>query len=113
MSRTVLILGSGLAGYGVAREFRKLDTEAELLILSRDSADSYSKPMLSNAFSGKRSAETLVMRSREKMAAELNASIHARSAVSRIDPVARTVEFSGEGESVSWDVLVLALGADP
>ena len=45
----IVIIGSGLAGYNVAREFRKLNTESELIIIADDAADFYSKPMLSNA----------------------------------------------------------------
>ena len=45
----VVIVGSGLAGYTLAREFRKLDKQTPLVILSRDHAGFYSKPMLSNA----------------------------------------------------------------
>ena len=32
----VVIIGSGLAGYTVAREFRKLDAETPVVILSAD-----------------------------------------------------------------------------
>ena len=35
MSAPVIIIGSGLAGYNVAREFRKLDTQTPLLVISR------------------------------------------------------------------------------
>ena len=36
MSDPIVILGSGLAGYTVAREFRKLDKETALTVLSAD-----------------------------------------------------------------------------
>ena len=45
----IIIIGSGLAGYNVAREFRKLNTTTELILIADDDADFYSKPMLSNA----------------------------------------------------------------
>ena len=45
----IVILGSGLAGYTLAREFRKLDPVTALVIVTRDDGAVYSKPMLSNA----------------------------------------------------------------
>ena len=46
----IVIIGSGMAGYAVAREFRKLNPEQELLMLCADDATNYAKPTLSNAF---------------------------------------------------------------
>ncbi|MBZ0094125.1 MAG: FAD-dependent oxidoreductase, partial [Sulfuricella sp.] len=64
MSRLpVVIIGSGLAGYTVAREFRKLDGEAPLVMLSSDHGGFYSKPMLSNAFAQKKDADALLGKS--------------------------------------------------
>ena len=45
----IVIIGSGLAGYTVAREFRKLNAETPILIISADHGGFYSKPALSNA----------------------------------------------------------------
>ena len=64
----VVIVGSGLAGYAVAREFRKLDKETPLVVLSRDHGGFYSKPMLSNALAGQKTAASLLMKSADKMA---------------------------------------------
>ena len=73
----VVIVGSGLAGYAVAREFRKLDKETPLVVLSRDHGGFYSKPMLSNALAGQKTAASLLMKSADKMAAELGATVLA------------------------------------
>ena len=108
----VVILGSGLSGYGVAREFRKLDKETPLVVVSRDHAGFYSKPMLSNALAANKTAATLVMKPADKMAAELNATIHASAAVRRINAAARQIEFD-DGRTLNYRDLVLALGADP
>ena len=50
MNAPVVIIGTGLAGYNVAREFRKLDSETPLLLITADDGRSYSKPMLSTGF---------------------------------------------------------------
>lgn len=44
MNTPVVIIGTGLAGYNVAREFRKLDSETPLLLITADDGRSYSKP---------------------------------------------------------------------
>ncbi len=107
----VVVIGSGLAGYAVAREFRKLDPETPLLLLSCDHASFYSKPMLSNALAGQKTAASLLMKSAEKMASELRADIRAGVSVSRIDTAARTVT-TRNGDAIAFRDLVLALGAD-
>lgn len=112
MSLPLVILGTGLAGYTLAREFRKLDKETPLLIVSRDHAGFYSKPMLSNALAGKKTAAMLVMKPVDKMAAELNATLRPHAVVEQIDTAARTLRLVG-GELIAYRDLVLALGADP
>ena len=42
-----IIIGTGHAGYTLAREFRKLDEAAPLLLISADDGTSYYKPNLS------------------------------------------------------------------
>lgn len=108
----VVVIGSGLAGYAVAREFRKLDPDTPLLLLSRDHAGFYSKPMLSNALAGQKTAASLLMKPAEKMASELKADVRAGVSVSRIDTAARTVT-TDDGVAIAYRDLVLALGADP
>lgn len=107
----VVIIGSGLAGYTVAREFRKLDTETPVVILSEDHGGFYSKPMLSNAFAQKKSADSLLMKDAAKMAAEIKVEVRPNSKVTVIDPKSKQLTVSGE--VLSYSKLVLALGADP
>ena len=107
----VVIIGSGLAGYTVAREFRKLDTETPVVILSEDHGGFYSKPMLSNAFAQKKSADALLMKDAAKMAAEIKIEVRPNSKVSAIDPQRK--QLTVNGEELSYSKLILALGADP
>lgn len=112
MSRPLVIVGSGLAGYNLAREFRKLDKETPLVVVSRDHAGFYSKPMLSNALAGKKTAATLVMKAADKMREELGATLHAQTEVQSLDTAARELRLAN-GETLAYRDLVLALGADP
>lgn len=111
MSNPIVIVGAGLAGYNLARELRKADPEAPIVIVSRDAAGFYSKPMLSNALAGKKTAASLVMKAAEKMAEELKARVLSRTSVEQVDAASRTVTLS-TGEVLAYRDLVLALGAD-
>ncbi|MDP1541264.1 MAG: FAD-dependent oxidoreductase [Moraxellaceae bacterium] len=110
MMAPVVILGTGLAGYTLARELRKLDAERPLLLISQDDGRSYSKPMLSNALSKGKTADALAMATPEVMAEQLNATVRAGATVSAIDAAAKTI--SVDGETIAYSDLVLAIGAD-
>lgn len=112
MHEAVVIVGAGLAGYNVARELRKADAAVPIVLVSRDHAGFYSKPMLSNALASKKTPATLVMKSAEKMAEEVQLRVVAHTAVTALDTTARTLTLSS-GEVLPYRDLVLALGADP
>ncbi|NOY66913.1 MAG: FAD-dependent oxidoreductase [Gammaproteobacteria bacterium] len=105
----LVIIGSGMAGYTLAREFRKRDQDTELLIITNDDGHSYSKPMLSNAFDKNKTPDTLIMASAEKMADDLAATIWTNTNVTDINETDRIVIT--DQESVQYDKLVLANGA--
>jgi rubredoxin-NAD+ reductase len=112
MSAPVVIIGSGLAGYTVAREFRRVDRQTPLVLISRDHAGFYSKPMLSNALASGKTAASLVMKPLKKMAEELAADIQGLTGVQQLDTAQQVVVLDG-GQRIAYRDLVLALGADP
>lgn len=105
----IIIIGTGLAGYSLTREFRKLDKETPLLLISRDDAHSYSKPMLSTGFTKGKSADELSMANPGKMAEQLAASIRSFCEVEHIDVDQKKI-FIGN-EHIDYQALVLATGA--
>ena len=107
----IVIIGAGLAGYGVARELRKLDKEVSLVLICADSGDFYSKPMLSNALANGKDGASLVNTPAEKMASQLNLRLISGVRVQGIDRDSRRVSWDG-GEQ-TYSRLVLATGADP
>src|SRR3954462_3530251 len=46
----VIVIGTGMAGYYFADEFRKHDKDTPLIMISSDDGRSYSKPMLSTGY---------------------------------------------------------------
>lgn len=109
--KAITIIGTGLAGYSVAREFRKYDPDRPLRLLTMDHGESYSKPMLSNALTRKQNPSDLVIRNALGMAEQLGAEILVGTPVSALDVERRVVKL-GDAE-LAWSSLVLALGADP
>jgi len=109
--KPIVIVGSGLAGYTVARELRKLDAATALVVVSRDEASFYSKPMLSNALGAGRSAAQIANATAAQMAEQLNARVLASTEVQAIDTDGHVVHAAGE--AIGYAKLVLALGADP
>jgi len=107
----LVIVGSGLAGYTLAREFRKLDADTALVVISRDDAAFYSKPMLSNALAAGKAAAQLRGASATEMAAQLDARVIPRTQIEAIDPDAHCLQAGGE--RILYSRLVLAIGADP
>lgn len=111
MSDNIVIIGTGLAGYNLAREFRKRDKDAGLTLVTQDDGAFYSKPMLSNGLAKQKRADELAMSDADKMRAELDATILTRTQVTAIDPAKRLLTLD-HGEPVSYTKLVLATGAD-
>ncbi len=109
---SIVIVGTGLAGYNTAKAFRKLDTQTPLTIVSADSGRSYSKPMLSTGLRKEQTPADLVQASPEDMAAELDARVIAGTRVVAVDRRGQSVQLAG-GETIGYDRLVLATGADP
>ncbi len=105
----LVIIGTGLAGYNLAREFRKLDSETPLLLITADDGRSYSKPMLSTGFAMNKDADALGMTVAGPMAIQLNAEIRTHTRVTRLDPANRRVWIGNE--PVPYRDLVIAWGA--
>jgi rubredoxin-NAD+ reductase len=110
MSAPVVIIGTGLAGYNVAREFRKLDGDTPLLLITADDGRSYSKPMLSTGFGKNKDADGLSMAEPGAMAEQLKAEIRTHTRISGIDPGHKRV-WIGE-EALHYRDLILAWGAE-
>ncbi|MDG9668928.1 FAD-dependent oxidoreductase [Hahella sp. CR1] len=106
----IVIIGTGLAGYTLAREFRKLNKDAPVLMLTADDGHSYSKPMLSTGFAKAKTADQLSMADPGKMAEQLNIEVRTFATVTALGPEGHRL-YIGD-EVVEYSKLVLAWGAD-
>lgn len=107
---TIVVIGSGLAGYTVVREIRKLDKTIPITLVTREPGYFYSKPMLSTALASKKEAAQLISTPVDGMATQLEMTILGNCDVSSIHPDTQSIQTS-QGV-VSYGKLVLALGAD-
>jgi rubredoxin-NAD+ reductase len=105
----IVIIGSGLAGYGLARELRKLDQAVPLTIITANDGAFYSKPLLSTSLTAKRDVTAIPAADAAAMSKQLNAEIQVASIVTQIHPEDKIVEtLSG---SVRYQKLILATGS--
>lgn len=109
--QSLIIIGAGLAGYTLAREFRKLDKTSSVTLITADDGGFYSKPMLSNALSLKQTASQLVTRTGSQMAEQLDMRVITHAEVSEIDVERKTLKAAGE--EYGFEKLVIAVGAQP
>lgn len=109
--KTIVIVGSGLAGYTLAKEIRKQDASAVITLITQDTGEQYYKPALSSALRLKKSAEQLITGTADSFASENGIQILTDCVVSHIDVLGRLLQTS-KG-TFEFDSLVLALGASP
>jgi rubredoxin---NAD+ reductase len=111
----LIVIGAGLAGWTTVREFRKLDTQTEVHLITADSGDFYAKPTLSNAYAQGRLPAQLVTTPAAKMAETLTVRLHPHSRVTHLDTAGHTLTMVQDGVStrVTYRQLVLATGAQP
>ena len=109
-SSTIIIIGSGLAGYTVIREIRKLNKEIPITLVTKEPGYFYSKPMLSTALASKKEAAQLISTPADGMATQLELNILSEADVTAIDSTKQVIQTS-KGE-IPYYKLVLALGAD-
>lgn len=111
----IVIVGSGMAGYTLAREIRKIDADVRITLVTADDGAAYSKPMLSNALAQGKDAHALVQKSAEQMALDLAIDIRAATRLDAIErPSRRLILTAPEGQkTLVYRQLVLALGATP
>lgn len=111
MSNPIVIIGTGLAGYTLAREFRKHDTQTPLLMVTQDDGIYYSKPQLSSAHTHGKTATMLALQTPEKLAEQYHLQILTHTTVTQIDTAQQCIYMGNSTQAYSK--LILALGADP
>lgn len=108
---SIVVVGSGLAGFGVLRELRRLSPEAKLVLVTAEEGHFYSKPALSTALAKGKTAETLVTTPAAKMITNLKLDARIGRQAEAIDRAGKALLTTGG--PIPYDSLVLATGAVP
>ena len=106
----IIVIGTGLAGFNLVKELRKLDQDTPVIMLTADDGRNYSKPMLSTGFTKDTGADDLAMGGAEQTASAFNATLRTGVTVTAIDRGAKEVVLGDE--RLRYSKLVLACGAD-
>ncbi|HEY8570218.1 FAD-dependent oxidoreductase [Microbulbifer sp.] len=111
----LVIIGTGLAGYHLAKEFRKLDQRTPLLLISGDDGTFYSKPLLSASLAHGKTPAQLASASAEDMARELNAEILVHTHVTDVNSESQLLTLVSDNGGIRSELrysrLVFATGA--
>ena len=121
-SKGIVIIGAGLAGWHVIDAMRAKDKDIPITLITADSGDRYHKPMLTMAISQNKRASDLVRATGADAAEATQVTLLANTQVTDIDAAAQTVQLISALRSdpvytnyatISYDKLVLAMGAHP
>ncbi len=108
----IVIVGGGGAGFAAAEMLRRAGFGGSLALLSSDDAEPYDRPNCSKDYlAGNAPEEWMPLRPPE-FYRDNAIDLRLRTEVTAIDPRGRTVTLAG-GESIPFDKLLLATGAEP
>lgn len=107
----IVIVGAGQAGASLAAKLRALGHTGALTLVGEEPAPPYQRPPLSKAYLlGEMELERLYLRA-PSFWVDQNVTLRLGTAVTAIDPAARTLTLNGE--TLGYDQLALTTGARP
>lgn len=121
-SAGIVIIGAGLAGWHVIDAIRAKDKDIAITLITADNGDRYHKPMLTMAISQNKRAADLVRATGADAAKAANVNLLANTRVTDVDAATQQLQLVSALRSdpvytnyatISYDKLVLAMGAHP
>jgi Uncharacterized NAD(FAD)-dependent dehydrogenases len=112
----VVIIGGGAAGASAAARARRLDPNAEIVMIEAGSMITHAPCGIPYAVSGVvADHKSLMTYSPEEFEKERNIKVLVNAKAVDVDPDKRTVAVvrGGRGETLQWDKLIVATGARP
>ena len=112
MPKAIVIVGGGAAGHAAAEMLRREGYAGSITMLSADESPPCDRPNLSKDYlAGEAQDDWIALRPRA-FYAEQKIDLRLNTRVEAIDTAARQVRLAG-GDSLGYDALLLATGADP
>lgn len=106
-----IIVGNSAGGLSAAREIRAIERSSDLLILSEEPYQAYSRPLIAKHLSQGKTIEEMTLVPPEFYEQDGIEWLPSTSAV-RVDPHERTVSLQ-DGYVAKWDNILLATGSVP
>ena len=108
----IVIVGGGAAGFAAAEMLRRQDFRGSIVMLSSDAAPPVDRPNLSKDYLAGSAPEDWLPLRPDDFYAGAAIDLRLNTEVAAIDPRAKAVVLAG-GETVAYDRLLLATGAEP
>jgi nitrite reductase/ring-hydroxylating ferredoxin subunit len=108
----IVIVGGGAAGFAAAEMLRREDYRGSIVMLSNDSAPPVDRPNLSKDYLAGSAPEDWLPLRPDSFYAEAEVELRLDTDVASINTDTRNVTVNG-GETISYDRLLLATGAEP
>jgi NADPH-dependent 2,4-dienoyl-CoA reductase/sulfur reductase-like enzyme len=108
----VVIVGGGAAGFAAADMLRRQEFRGSIVMLSNDAAAPVDRPNLSKDYLAGSAPESWLPMRPDGFYADAGIELRLNSNVTAIEPKARQVVLAG-GDTVGYDRLLLATGAEP
>ena len=110
--KQIVIVGGGAAGFAAAEMLRRLEYRGNIVMLSSDTAAPVDRPNLSKDYLAGSAPEDWLPLRPDDFYREARIDLRLRTEVTSIDTAARHVTTAG-GETIAYDRLLLATGAEP
>ena len=110
--KTIVIIGGGAAGFAAAQRLRDLGYAGELTLLSADADAPYDRPNVSKDYLAGTAEAAWMPLKEAAFYADARITLRTGTRVESIDPAARRISLQG-GETLAYDRLLLATGAEP
>jgi NADPH-dependent 2,4-dienoyl-CoA reductase/sulfur reductase-like enzyme/nitrite reductase/ring-hydroxylating ferredoxin subunit len=108
----IVIVGGGAAGFAAAEMLRRQDYRGSIVMLSSEAAPPVDRPNLSKDYLAGSAPEDWLPLRPDSFYADAAIDLRLKTEVTSIEPKAREVRLAG-GETVPYDRLLLATGAEP
>jgi len=110
--KRIVIVGSGAAGFAAAEMLRRQDFSGQIVMFGEEADGPVDRPNLSKDYLAGSAPEDWIPLRPENFYAEADIDLRLSTGVAKIDPKARHV-VTAIGETVAYDRLLLATGAEP
>jgi len=110
----IVIIGSGLAGYLLVKEYRQQDKTRPITLITETDGRFYSKPLLSTALTQKRTIDRLAVCDARTMSKQWSINIITHATVVSIEAEKKQIFYkrADQTQSIIYSDLVLACGAN-